>query len=265
MFGWPTGLPAYEDIRLTVSRLIFRYNNDSATGNGSFKAGDCGDLSNSPNPADHTNPGNPPYSSPPADKKEAYLHAWIPDINFINEDSYDYELMKTMRVSLENSLTNSTRWYLYLNGIEQATGLSGNLPEEGICRIYGYYHQPAFDNVRIIPEEGYYISTPFNVSEMVEWGAMDAAVTIPETADIDSEKINFELSIDAGNTWINVAADQGVSLPATNSVQYKAVFKTDDTYLLGSAPYYSETAVLEDIWIIYLKETQILYWSGCYE
>lgn len=268
MFGWPTGLPAYEDIRLTVSRLVFRYNNDSPNGNGNFKVGDCGDLSNSPNPADHTNPGTPPYSSPPADKAEAYVHGWLPNMDFIDDSSVDYNLQKTLKVCLENGPSGLNRWYLYVDDYDLGDGICYNLPAEGICRMYGYYHQPAFDNVRIIPSEGIYISTPINAAEEVTWGSIDASIAIPSTAAIDSETINFQLSSDQGSSWQAAAVNSQVNISDSSSIQYKAIFQTNDKYSSSHTapkPYFSETAVLEDVWLSYVIETQILYWSSCYE
>jgi type II secretory pathway component PulK len=268
MFGWPTGLPAYEDIRLAVSRLIFRYNSDSPEGNGNFKVGDCGDLSNSPNPADHTDPGVPPYSSPPADREEAYVHGWLPNMDFIDDASVDYNLQKTLKICLENGPSGLSRWYLYVDDADLGDGICYNLPAEGICRIYGYYHQPAFDNVRIIPDTGFYISAPVSAPEEVTWGAIDASVTIADTADINSETIDFQISSDGGASWQTVAVNSSMNTPDSSSIQYKATFETNDKYSSGAGavkPYFGETAVLEDVWLTYIVDTQILYWSSCYE
>ncbi|NQT46349.1 MAG: general secretion pathway protein GspK [Candidatus Omnitrophica bacterium] len=128
-----------------------------------------------------------------------------------------------------------------------------------------------WDNIRIIPETGYYISdttdltdpalNPYSDSGVVEWGSIHYTVTIPDTASGASETVLLQTK--TGGPWSADLASND-AIPDTNSasIQYRANFQTADNAanVTPQMPYYSETPVLEDVTITYLDKTSILYW-----
>nr|HPN66823.1 hypothetical protein [Candidatus Omnitrophota bacterium] len=131
----------------------------------------------------------------------------------------------------------------------------------GLVRLYGEYHLPAFDNVRVIPQDGYYVSVPKSAGAVVAWGSVAGTVTVPSTANAASEKIDLLTSVDGGNTWQAVGANGGITSPAASSIQYRANFVSNDNSLAATKPWYSETAVLEDVTVSFMPRTQVVYWQ----
>ena len=146
------------------------------------------------------------------------------------------------------------------------------------------------DNIRIIPASpdplaletnpgstdplvngsAYYTAIDFDdtmPTSDVEWGTIWGAVNITSGGNTDSEKVFFQTSIDGGSTWdpAGDTIDVGAGIQSGNShnIIYRAIFQTLDNPIsgFGSEPYYSETVALEDVFITYLPETEVLYWS----
>jgi hypothetical protein len=131
------------------------------------------------------------------------------------------------------------------------------------------------DNVRIIPaspdaankastDDNYYanyVSGSVSIPSDVLWGTIYGTVRITSNANPASEAVFFQTSTDNGASWDNVSGES-ITSPQSTSILYKANFQTLDnpTSGVGAPPYYSETVVLEDVYITYLPETQVLYW-----
>ena len=117
------------------------------------------------------------------------------------------------------------------------------------------------DNVRIVPDSGYFISQPLNLANAVEWGTISATVTLTPAANADSETITLQTSIDNGTTWDALSGDS-ITSSNNSSIRYRAVLQTRDnsTSGMGTLPYYSDFPVLEDVFITYLPQTRYLYW-----
>jgi len=168
----------------------------------------------------------------------------------------------------------------------------------GILKLYapttseynGFFAQ----NVRVIGTNGYYESIPFiidedgdgSADEKLEMGSVWGTKTIPKkldgttnAANPTNNKIAFQVRVDNGD-WLPNATDVnpedgvpdgdieadnylikttggGVGLGNTgNAIQYKAIFTTQQ---VGGE--FSETPVLEDVWITYLPKAKVLYWK----
>jgi len=145
------------------------------------------------------------------------------------------------------------------------------------------------DNIRIIPASpdplaletnpgstdplvngsAYYTADHINdamPTSNVEWGTIWGAVNITENGDPNYDKVLFQTSTNGGISWdpagdtIEVGA--GIQSGNSNNIIYRAVFQTKDNGLdYNVPPYYSETVALEDVFITYLPETKVLYWS----
>lgn len=236
---WGAGYP--DD----VGRLVFKR---LSSGDSSFFHEDLEDGGHQPPGVPQPDPGPPPH--------DGNLHVWVSP-NF-NDLSQEYVLEKTLMVVCGNTNHN----WCYYNGTEVFTDMTGG-NSHGIIRLYGEFHQPEYDNIKIIPENGYFISVPIAAAGDVVWANVSGTVSIPDTASAESETVSFEVSADGGSSW--QAADAAGSLGGISSasIQYKAVFSSADnsTSGLGVKPYYSETAVLEDVWLSYMDTSQILYWQ----
>ena len=120
------------------------------------------------------------------------------------------------------------------------------------------------DNVRIIPESGAYfesepLSVPASISGNVSWGTISATVTLSSGGDYSLDEVNFETKTTGG--W-QAASGGSITSSDASSIQYKANFSTNDKPGTGTAPYFSETIALEDIFITYLPETKIYYYHS---
>lgn len=128
-----------------------------------------------------------------------------------------------------------------------------------------------WDNFRLIPDTCWYMSpwisnvipNPFiKTGYKVEWANLWATVTVPEPDATFNQSVDFQTVTEF---WVNIPgagevdtvrnADGSYKIKSANGedLQYKAIFKTEDTNFL-KAP------VLEDVWITYLPKTKILYW-----
>ncbi|MDD5424528.1 MAG: type II secretion system protein GspK [Candidatus Omnitrophica bacterium] len=191
------------------------------------------------------------------------LHIWAsPSWGNYSEP---YVLRKTLRVVCRNK----TYWTYYnassgriQEGNYSFSNINGSgTSASGLVRLYGEYHLPAFDNVRVIPQDGYYISAPGNAGVMVAWGSITGTVTVPSTASAASERVSFMTSVDGGATWQAPGAGGGITSQPASSIQYRADFVSNDNSLPATKPWYSETAVLEDVTVSFMPRTQIVYWQ----
>jgi len=155
-------------------------------------------------------------------------------------------------------------------GIGGATGIEQG---EGAFLVYACNSDAYLDNVRIISQTGYYQSVSLPTPTGSKVGMIYGTETIPSTASSSSEKIAFQVSADGTNWYPNVdqftAIDSqlqpeggsmynalrtgGVST-SSSQIYYRANLFTSDTD-------YSETPVLEDVWMTYIPKTKILYWK----
>ncbi|MCK5306452.1 MAG: hypothetical protein KAJ66_04895 [Candidatus Omnitrophica bacterium] len=157
---------------------------------------------------------------------------------------------------------------------------------QGLVGMWAWKINTRYDNIRIIPrspddedENGnyddyaYFVSNVLpqtNFSEAVRGGAAWGTVTIPSSANKNTEKVSFQISTDGGSSWIpsavpGVQPGGGIDWAAAQGaqIQYKANFEINDaSNNYPGDQLYRETPVLEDVFITYLPETKILYWSN---
>jgi hypothetical protein len=191
------------------------------------------------------------------------LHIWANPVP--GDYSEPYVLRKTLRAVCQNNV-----YWTYYNAssgrIQEGDYMFSNINGSGtnatgLIRLYGEYHLPAYDNVRVIPQAGYYISVPNNTGVAVAWGSITGTVTVPSTANTASERVNLLTSVDGGVTWQAAGANGGIISPPASSIQYRANFASNDNSLPATKPWYSETAVLEDVTVSFMPRTQIVYWQ----
>ncbi len=148
--------------------------------------------------------------------------------------------------------------------------------KSGMVGLCAWDVKSRFDNIRIIPRspdangkyanfvsvelDGNTIGRPF---DKAEWGTIGATVTIPSSADKDTEKIFFQTSTDGGVTWVpalpGAAAGNAIASSPSKSIQYKANFTINETQAYSGDQRYRETPVLEDVTIICMPPPIILY------
>ena len=115
--------------------------------------------------------------------------------------------------------------------------------------LYGNHAMPAWDDIRIIPSNGFYQSPSFSPGVPVRWGTVSWTLSMPSTADPNKEQCTVQ--VDTGGGLNNVAINGPIG-GISNSEVFRVNFtSTDDDY--------SETPVFEDITITYLPRVQILY------
>lgn len=135
--------------------------------------------------------------------------------------------------------TITSRVYLPSNETNSLS-ISPPMSKNGLVALYGSGNLPDMDNVRIIPNSGYYISTLFypNETDGFEYGAFTGTVT------------NLDGATYPGIINVNLITSN------PNAIQYRADFAThiNDTN-------FTNTVTLEDVTIKYLPRTKILYWQ----
>ncbi|MDD5270592.1 MAG: type II secretion system protein GspK [Candidatus Omnitrophica bacterium] len=258
-FWWDAAEPIdYEYPITNPASYAFRFQND--VGRIVFKRTSAGDASYyledmQQGAAYGVDPGPLPHTG--------MLHIWASP-SWANY-SEPYVLRKTLRIVCQNRA-----YWAYYNAssgrIQEGNYIFSNIngagtSAAGLVRLYGEYHLPAFDNVRVIPQDGYYVSVPKSAGAVVAWGSVAGTVTVPSTANAASERIDLFTSVDGGNTWQAVGANGGITSPAASSIQYRANFVSNDNSLAATKPWYSETAVLEDITVSFMPRAQVVYWQ----
>lgn len=175
----------------------------------------------------------------------------------------------------------------YSNQREGLIGVfGGDKSEDGWGETAPNHTKLYVDNLRIIPaspdplrletypgstdpdENGsaYFISNALDVNSTVSWGTIWGTVSITGGGNTNSERVTFQTSIDGGTTWSpngnSIAPGQSIQSNNSNTIKYRAVFQTLDNSVsgYGTLPYYSETVALEDVFITYLPQTEVLYW-----
>ncbi len=230
-------------------------------------------------------------SSPPHDgywpaKNRLYitLNSYYRNIeDATGSDDYYADKMFQAVVTRADSVNDTcavTAYFPDNNSITYSVTASANWNGVGIGQTHVYACKSGFtlDNLRIIggmldihpnqhptaSDYPYYRSESYSLTELVEWANVSGTVTMPGTADGNSEKVTLQASVDSGS-WVEIGSnpdriiggtvtDSGDSLHQLgNSIQWHADFKTSDTD-------FSETAVLEDVWVSYMKPAEILYW-----
>ncbi len=178
------------------------------------------------------------YHKPPADLKNKLMLACGEDLNV---EPSSYQPNKTFHLlAIGNYAEADAYWEGSSDSVSHTFGPL--IPSEGFIALYGSANWPTFDNVRIIPVEGEYTSIEQAVGT-IEQGTVSGTVTLLDTADEDTKvELNF--------------ANPGSS----TSIQYKASLysDTDDTKL-------QDTSVLEDVFVAYLKPTEVLYYTEVVE
>ena len=122
-------------------------------------------------------------------------------------------------------------------------------------------NERTLDNVRVIPESGYFISQTLNAGSSVEWCTLNNTVTLTSAARTDSETVTIQTSTNGGTTWNNLSS-AAITSPDSNTIQYKATLQTRDTPTsgIGTDPYFSDFPTLEDVTITYMDKVDIRYW-----
>ena len=115
--------------------------------------------------------------------------------------------------------------------------------------LYGNNSQPTWDDLRIIPDSGYYQSPAFSPGGTVRWGTVSWTLTIPDTASAASELCSVQVNTGSG---LNNMAINGPIGGVSNSEVFRINLSSSDAE-------YRETPVLEDITITYLPKAQVLY------
>ncbi|HRZ86598.1 MAG TPA: type II secretion system protein GspK [bacterium] len=121
-----------------------------------------------------------------------------------------------------------------------------------------------------ISDFGYW-GTCFDVPENVSWGTLSGTITIPKTANANSEGVVFLTSSD-GSSWDVSkfrASRKGISEADSKRLYFRALLITQKDQANKSSFYQSgdptykyyldETPVLEDVTITYLPKAEILY------
>lgn len=200
----------------------------------------------------------------------------------------------SVKASLYNYDPNDNEKLLNQSYKEKLNVDCGGRMFSGLFALYAANFAFIAKNIRIIGQNGFYESPYFMVDNnkdgipdiSVEFGSIWGTKTIPKNkdgvtpaADLTKNKTAFQVKVDDSTTWfpditdvpdsngwkdgVPDCADIETSLMPTTGggigkvggkLKYKAVFTT-------SSPDFSETPVLEDIWLTYMSKTKILYWK----
>jgi len=140
----------------------------------------------------------------------------------------------------------------------------------GAIGFWGWYVSSRIDNIRIIPKSpdsnGDYAHF---TSEVIDPGGdcnvsyIQGTVTIPSSANSSTEKIYFQVSNDGGSSWTpaspGLETGGSLNLSASSGFQWKANFTIDNSASYSGDEKFRETPVLEDVTVIYIVDTEILY------
>ena len=108
-----------------------------------------------------------------------------------------------------------------------------------------------FDDVRLIPDQGYYISPASATAGPARFGTASWTLTIPPGA-ATNERATVEISGDGGTNYSPVGINSGVSITPSTSIRFKVTLLSDD-------PQHLQTPVLEDITLTRLPKAAVLY------
>ena len=116
--------------------------------------------------------------------------------------------------------------------------------------LYGEKAFPQWDDIRVIPEGGFYQSPVITLPSQVRWGTISWTLTIPSTATPSTETCSVRA--DTGSGFSSVALNGQIG-GLSNHMAYRIDLTSSDSD-------YSETPVIEDVIFTYIPETRILYW-----
>ena len=226
----------------------------------------------------------------PIDHDIEYEH-WMPGHAYGGSIGNPWQIKKRAKFVLED---NNAWYYVNMGGHNLQSSFLPN-PEtvgltSGLVGAWDWTINARIDNIRIIPrspdcEDGdgiyddyaHFISTWLpnetgfdfdsdGTPDDVEWGTIWGTVTIPESADPDTEKIYFQTNISASWNSNNPAPgdppDSSIASPNSAKIQYRANFEIYGGVYAPGDERYRETPVLEDVFITYLPETKVLYWRN---
>lgn len=213
---------------------------------------------------------------------------WILTANYAKEKLYRvHQVSETVTIYMNTNLSTTGFGFPICDPIIYAGNRQNN---KGRIKFWGGRGGVIIDNIRVIPENGYYICEPFITpdSEIVEWGTIWGTETLPKRNDgnydagsdaEDTNEIAFQTRTCTNQNWGSVdyswrphapngdggdfnvdsmkQPESGNGIERINGIgnilQYRAAFVTDGSY--------QHTPVLEDVWITYLPKTKILYWK----
>jgi len=148
--------------------------------------------------------------------------------------------------------------------------------EDRYFKFAGMGNFPDIDYVRIVPEQGVYISNLFDPSggaaDVLEWGTLYANVRFPGTADPAREPVWLQ-AFDSVPTVVpepdyepafsSVILPSGGAVPATasQSLGYSAYLFSDKGETVVNNTDFEQAPVVEDVTITYMPRTQVLYQS----
>ncbi len=115
--------------------------------------------------------------------------------------------------------------------------------------LYGNNAVPQWDEIRIIPNNGYYQFPPVTFTDAVRWGTASWTLTIPSTADAAREVCSLRADTGSGLSGVSLNGPIG---GISSSMTLRIDLTTTDAD-------YSETPVLEDITFTYLAPVKMLY------
>lgn len=115
--------------------------------------------------------------------------------------------------------------------------------------IYGRY--ALFDEVRLIPDQGYYISPASTTASNGRFGTASWTLAIPPGA-VTNERAAVEISRDGGASFSPVNINGGANIDPSTTMCFKVTLLSDD-------PQHLQTPVLEDITLTRLPKVAVLY------
>lgn len=160
--------------------------------------------------------------------------------------------------------------YNVTEGEQWAGEKGGKQIEPGVIRKIGVYSssQAHFDDIRVIPSEGCFVSTPFFGGDEVEWGTIS-------WNDDPSSKTGLKIYLRSASGGVRDSTESAYlsgtddfSYEAVNNqkissagnwIQYKAVLSSS-AFTTGDYSGSSVTPALEDVTITYLPRVEVLYW-----
>lgn len=106
-----------------------------------------------------------------------------------------------------------------------------------------------FDEVRLIPDQGYYICPTFTTGGNMRFGTASWTLTIPQGA-VTNERAEAE--VDSGSGFNAVNINGGANIDPSMTLRLKVTLKSDD-------PQHLQTPIIEDITFTYLPKAEVLY------
>jgi hypothetical protein len=146
----------------------------------------------------------------------------------------------------------------------------------GCVRVYGATSGFSVNDIRIIgicsiaqqlataAVGGYYDYSPrpAQMPLSYEWGVVYTSVTAPSTANGDSERVRLSTRTNGTAAWNLIGESSAANMYVSGQIQAANLSNMDYRLeLLTNDDDFSETPVVEDVWITYLPKSRILYWK----